>query len=149
MRLLGERRGVVGDRVAQPAERKLPLKLWFVDQVRQGQCTANAVEDARAPGQQRLRQRTRRASRPTNFAALELQLQDEVDCGAHRRPHRGRKGAVTGDQYVVPDIYCDVGAEVGVAVGVLDDTRTQLDRPGAVRPLPATAPIESASCRFD
>src|SRR5271170_2826812 len=148
-RLLGERRGVVGDRVAQPAKRKLPLELWFVDQVGQGQCTANAVENARTPGQQRLGQRARRAARPTNFAALELQIQDEVDCGAHRRPHRGREGAVTGDQYVVPDTHRDVGAEVAVAVGVLDDPRTQLDRPRAIRPLLATRPIESASGRLN
>ena len=37
--------------------------------------------------------------------------------------------AVTGDQHVMPDAGGDVGAEVAVAVGVLDDAVAQLDRP--------------------
>ena len=41
--------------------------------------------------------------------------------------------AVLGDQHVMPDAGGDVGAEVAVAVGVLDHAVAQLDRQGAVR----------------
>ena len=49
---------------------------------------------------------------------------------------------IAGDQHVVPDTGRDVGAEVAVAVGVLDDAVADLDRPGAVRPLHRAAPLE-------
>ena len=129
MRLFGERRRVGSDRVAQPAERDLPFRLRLVDIVRQRQSAANAMEDAGAPGHQRLGNGARRATRPTNFAAFKLQLQDEIDRRAHRRPHRGGEGVVAGDQHVVPDSDRDISTEVAVAVGVLDDPGAKLDRP--------------------
>ena len=139
--------GWASDRVPQPAKRELPFRLRLVDQIRQGQRTANALENTGAPSQQRLFDRTRRTTRPTNFAAWKLQLQHELDYGAHRRPHRGCKAAIAGDQDVVPDSDRHIGAEVAVAVGVLDDTPAKLDRPGAVRTLLAKTPVERTSSR--
>src|SRR5271165_6756587 len=86
---------------------------------------------------------------PTDFAALELQLQDEVDSGPYRRPHRGGKGVVPGDQHVVPDPDRDVSAEVAVAVGVLDGAGAKLDRPGSVSALLAPTPVECVPRRVD
>ncbi len=148
MRLLGERRGMDGDRVAQPAQCELPLGLRLVEHIRQRQRTPDAVENTRAAGQQRLGQRSGRATCPTDFATLELQIQDEVDGGAHRRPHRRRKASIAGDQHVVPDADRDVRAEVAVAVGVFDHARAQLDRPGPVRALLTATPVEGASRRI-
>ena len=54
---------------------------------------------------------------------------------------------VAGDQHVMPHPGGDVGAEVAVAVGVLDDAVAQLDRPGAVGPLVVPAPVERRARR--
>ncbi len=59
------------------------------------------------------------------------------------------KALFTGDQYVVPDSDRDIGTEVAVAVGVLDDARAKLDRPGAVRALLAPTPVERVARRVD
>ena len=74
---------------------------------------------------------------PGDFAARRLQVEHEVDGLADHRPHLLGEPPVVGDQDVVPDPGGDVGAEVAVAVGVLDDAVAQLDRPRAVGPLVA------------
>ncbi len=147
--LLGERLRVRGDRVTQPAQRQLPLRLRVVDQAGQRQRTPDAVEHAGAPGQQSLRQQAGFASRPSDLAVADLHVDDEVDGLAHHRPHLGGKRVVTGDQHVMPHPGGDVGAKVAVAVGVFDDARAELDGPGAVGPLGATAPFEGRPGRLE
>ncbi len=82
------------------------------------------------------------ASGPSDLAAVELHRQHEVDGAVHHRPHRLGECAVPGDEHVVPHAGGDVGAEVAVAVGILDDAVAQLDRPRAVRALRVAAPVE-------
>ncbi|PQM48371.1 hypothetical protein C1Y40_01411 [Mycobacterium talmoniae] len=130
------------DRVPQPSQRQLPLRLRRVQIVRQRQRAPDAVVDAGAAGQQRFRHRPGGRSCPTDFAAGQLQLEHELDRREHRRPHAGGKPAVAGDQHVMPHPGGDVGAEVAVAVGVFDNTGTGLQRPGTVGPLFVPAPLE-------
>ena len=126
---------MMGDRVAESADCDLPFRLRGVDVVGQRQRTPNAVVDARAAGQQRLLGWTGRPSGPSYFTGRELEFENEVDGLGHHGPHRLREPPVIGDEDMVPDTGGDIGAEVAVAVGILDDPVAQLNRPGAVRPL--------------
>ena len=60
------------DRVAQLADGDLPFGLRIVEVVRQRQRAPDAVVDAGASGQQRIRLGTRGASGPSDFAATRL-----------------------------------------------------------------------------
>ncbi len=60
---------------------------------------------------------------PDDLAARPLQIDDEVDGLADHRPHFFGEPTVVGAQHVMPDAGCDVGAEVAVAVGILDRRR--------------------------
>ena len=139
---------MVGDRVAELADGDLPLGLRVVEVVRQGQRAPQAVVDARASGQQRVGFGSGVASGPGDLAARQLQIEHEVDGLGDDRPHVLGEPSIAGDQHVVPDTGRDVGAEVAVAVGVLDDAVAQLDRPRAVGPLGRPAPLERGACGF-
>ena len=105
--------------------------------------------DAGVAGQQRLVGPARFASRPSDLAARPLQVEHEVDGLAHGRPHRLDEPAVAGDQHVVPDAGGQVGAEVAVAVAVLDDAvRSWIGHEPSGRCVVA-APVEGGAGGFD
>ena len=88
------------------------------------------------------------ALRAQAISPLAVQVDHEVDGLGDDRPHVLGEPPIAGDQHVVPDAGRDVGTEVAVAVGVLDDAVSQLDRPRAVGPLGGPAPIKGGACGF-
>src|SRR4029079_8596195 len=109
------------DRVTELTDSDLPLGLRVAEIVRKCQRAAKAVVDARAYGHERLRLRPGFASGPDDLAARPLEIDDEVDGLADHGPHVFGEPTVIGAQHVMPDTGRDVGAEVAVAVGILDD----------------------------
>ena len=148
-RLLGERIGVGGDRVAQSADRDLPFRLRLVDKIGQSQRAPDAVKRAGTSGQQGLVEHAVGPLRPVDLTGAGLKIQHKVDRAAHGGPHPFGEGAVAGDQHVMPHSGGDVGAEVTVAVRVFDDASAVLNRPGSVAALAGPTPLVGCAGLLD
>ena len=100
---------VPGHEVPELVRRQLPVRPRVVGQLGQRYRAAQALVDARAPGQQRVGPRPAgRVPLPEHLAARRAQAERPVHRAPHRRPHGQRVPLVAGHQVLVPGADGDV-----------------------------------------
>ena len=139
--LVRERLRMPGHQVPELVRREFPVWPRVVGQLGQRHRAAQAVVDARAPGQQRVRpRRADRVPLPADLAARRAQRQRPLHRAPYRRPHGQRVPLVAGHQVLVPGADGDVGGVVALRRRVGHPAGLDRPRPGPVGPLGLAQP---------
>ena len=136
-----ERLRVPGHQVPELVRREFPVRPRVVGQLGQRHRAAQALVDARAPGQQRVRPRQAgRVPLPEHLAARRAQAERPLHRAPHRRPHGQRVPLVAGHQVLVPGADGDVRGVVAFGRRIGDPPGFDRTGPRAVGPLGLAQP---------